>query len=224
MRALIIEDDKKIASFVMRGLKEAGFAVDHAADGVSGLNLALKDFYDAIILDIMLPKRDGLSIVEEVRRQKIHTPIIILSARRSVDDRIKGLEFGGDDYLIKPFSFSELLARVHALIRRANHEAEPTRITRGDLSLDLLTREVSREGKKIELQQREFSLLEYLMRNSGRVVSKTMIIEHVWGYNFDPQTNVVDVLVSRLRNKLDRDFETKLLQTHRGVGYALKNS
>src|SRR3954447_21981146 len=149
MRALIIEDDKKIASFVTRGLKEAGFAVDHAADGSSGLNLALREYYDTIILDIMLPKRDGLSIVDEVRRQKIHTPIIILSARRSVDDRIKGLEFGGDDYLIKPFSFSELLARVHALIRRANHEAEPTRITRGDLSLDLLTREVSREGKKI---------------------------------------------------------------------------
>ena len=222
MRALIIEDDKKIASFVTRGLKEAGFAVDHAADGSSGLNLALREYYDTIILDIMLPKRDGLSIVDEVRRQNIHTPIIILSARRSVDDRIKGLELGGDDYLVKPFSFSELLARVHALIRRANHETEPSRLTRGDLSLDLLTREVTREGKKIELQQREFSLLEYLMRNSGRVVSKTMIIEHVWGYNFDPQTNVVDVLVSRLRNKLDRDFEKKLLQTHRGVGYALK--
>lgn len=222
MRILIIEDDKKIASFVMKGLKEAGFAVDHAEDGVNGLHMALSQSYDAIILDLMLPKRDGLSVVEELRRQKIHSPIIILSARRSVDDRIKGLEFGGDDYLIKPFSFSELLARVHALIRRASHEAEPTRLVRGDLSLDLLTREVTRGGKKIDLQQREFSLLEYLMRNSGRVLSKTMIIEHVWGYNFDPQTNVVDVLVSRLRNKVDRDFEKKLLQTHRGVGYAFK--
>ena len=224
MRILVVEDDKKIGSFVTRGLKEAGFVVDRAEDGESGLDLALAAAYDAIIMDLMLPRLDGLSIVEELRRQKIHSPVIILSAKRSVDDRIKGLQHGGDDYLIKPFSFAELLARVHALIRRASHETEPIRLVQGELSLDLLTREITRSGKKIDLQPREFSLLEYLMRNGGRVVSKTMIIEHVWGYNFDPQTNVVDVLVSRLRNKVDRNFEKKLIQTHRGVGYALKLS
>lgn len=224
MRILVVEDDKKIASFVARGLKEAGFAVDNAEDGEAGLEMALCGTYDAIVMDLMLPKRDGLSVVEELRRQKVHSPVIILSARRSLDDRINGLQRGGDDYLVKPFSFSELLARLHALIRRANRETEPTRLVDGDLSLDLLTREVTRSGRKIDLQPREFSLLEYLMRNSGRVVSKTMIIERVWGYNFDPQTNIVDVLVSRLRNKIDRDFETKMIQTHRGVGYALKRT
>jgi two-component system, OmpR family, response regulator len=224
MRILIVEDDKKIASFVTRGLKEAGFAVDHAEDGRNGLDLALSGTYDAIVMDLMLPKLDGLSIIERMRQTRILTPVIVLSAKRSVDDRIKGLQHGGDDYLTKPFSFSELLARVHALIRRATHEAEPTRLIGGELSLDLLTREVTRSGKKIDLQPREFSLLEYLMRNIGRVVSKTMIIEHVWGYDFDPQTNVVDVLVSRLRNKLDREFDKKLIHTHRGVGYALKIS
>jgi DNA-binding response OmpR family regulator len=160
--------------------------------------------------------------MERMRQERILTPIIVLSAKRSVDDRIEGLQHGGDDYLTKPFSFSELLARVHALIRRASREAEPTRLVAGELSLDLLSREVTRSGKKIDLQPREFSLLEYLMRNNGRVVSKTMIIEHVWGYNFDPQTNVVDVLVSRLRNKLDRQFDKKLIHTHRGLGYALE--
>jgi len=224
MRILVVEDDKKIGSFVTRGLKEAGFVVDRAEDGESGLDLALAATYDAIIMDLMLPRLDGLSIVEELRRQKIYSPVIILSAKRSVDDRIKGLQHGGDDYLTKPFSFAELLARVHALIRRASHETEPTRLVQGELSLDLLTREITRSGKKIDLQPREFSLLEYLMRNTGRVVSKTMIIEHVWGYNFDPQTNVVDVLVSRLRNKVDRDFDMKLIHTHRGVGYAFKLS
>ena len=224
MRILVVEDDKKIASFVIRGFKEAGFAVDHAEDGDNGLALAVSGIHDAIIMDLMLPKLDGLSIIGRMRQEKILTPVIVLSAKRSVDDRIKGLQHGGDDYLIKPFSFSELLARVHALIRRANHEAEPTRLAAGDLSLDLLTREVSRSSKKIDLQPREFSLLEYLMRNPGRVVSKTMIIEHVWGYNFDPQTNVVDVLVSRLRNKVDREFDRKLIHTHRGVGYAFKPS
>ena len=224
MRILVVEDDKKIASFVIRGFKEAGFAVDHAEDGDNGLALAVSGIHDAIIMDLMLPKLDGLSIIGRMRQEKILTPVIVLSAKRSVDDRIKGLQHGGDDYLIKPFSFSELLARVHALIRRANHEAEPTRLAAGDLSLDLLTREVSRSSKKIDLQPREFSLLEYLMRNPGRVVSKTMIIEHVWGYNFDPQTNVVDVLVSRLRNKVDREFDKKLIHTHRGVGYAFKPS
>jgi heavy metal response regulator len=222
MRILVVEDDRKTASFVTRGLKEAGFAVDHVEDGENGLDRALSGSYDAIIMDLMLPRLDGLSIIEGMRQRKILTPVIVLSAKRSVDDRIEGLQHGGDDYLTKPFSFSELLARVHALIRRASHEAEPTRLVAGDLSLDLLSREVTRSGKKIDLQPREFSLLEYLMRNNGRVVSKTMIIEHVWGYNFDPQTNVVDVLVSRLRHKLDREFDKKLIHTHRGLGYALK--
>lgn len=222
MRILVVEDDKKIASLVVRGMEQAGFAVDHVEDGEDALHLALSEPYDAAIIDLMLPKIDGLTIIERMRQGKILTPVIVLSAKRSVDDRVRGLQTGGDDYLVKPFSFSELLARVHALIRRANHDAEPTRLVLGELSLDLLSREVIRAGKKIDLQPREFSLLEYLMRNSGRVVSKTMIIEHVWGYNFDPQTNVVDVLVSRLRNKLDRDFENKLIHTHRGVGYALK--
>ena len=222
MRILVVEDDKKIAALVVKGMEQAGFAVDHAEDGEDALHLALSEPYDAAILDVMLPKLDGLTIIERMRQKKILTPVIVLSAKRSVDDRVRGLQTGGDDYLVKPFSFSELLARVHALIRRASHETEPTRLLIGELSLDLLTREVARAGKKIELQPREFSLLEYLMRNSGRVVSKTMIVEHVWGYNFDPQTNVVDVLVSRLRNKVDRDFENKMIHTHRGVGYALK--
>jgi two-component system, OmpR family, response regulator len=222
MRILVVEDDKKIASLVVRGMEQAGFAVDHAEDGEDALHLALSEPYDAAIIDVMLPKLDGLTIIERMRQKKILTPVIVLSAKRSVDDRVRGLQMGGDDYLVKPFSFTELLARVRALIRRANHEAEPTRLLMGELSLDLLTREVIRSGKKIDLQPREFSLLEYLMRNSGRVVSKTMIIEHVWGYSFDPQTNVVDVLVSRLRNKVDRDFENKLIHTHRGVGYAIK--
>ena len=222
MRILVVEDDRKIASLVVRGMEQAGFAVDHAEDGDDALHLVLSGSYDAAIMDVMLPKLDGLTIIERMRQQKILTPVIVLSAKRSVDDRVRGLQTGGDDYLVKPFSFSELLARVHALIRRANHETEPTRLLIGELSLDLLSREVRRAGKKIDLQPREFSLLEYLMRNSGRVVSKTMIIEHVWGYNFDPQTNVVDVLVSRLRNKVDRDFEKKMIHTHRGVGYALK--
>jgi two-component system, OmpR family, response regulator len=224
MRILIVEDDEKIASFVIKGMKEAGFAVDHAEDGELGLHLALSQSYDAAIMDVMLPKLDGLTIIERMRRQRIDTPVIVLSAKRSVDDRVRGLHRGGDDYLVKPFSFSELLARVHALIRRASHQTEPTRLVGEELSLDLLTREVTRSGKKIDLQPREFSLLEYLMRNRGRVMSKAMIIEHVWGYNFDPQTNVVDVLVSRLRNKVDRDFEKKLIHTYRGVGYALKFS
>jgi DNA-binding response OmpR family regulator len=222
MRILVVEDDKKIASFIVSGLRQAGFTVDHADNGESGLSMALASPYDAAVLDLMLPKLDGLSVIEQMRRQKVSTPVIILSAKRSVDDRIKGLQAGGDDYLTKPFSFAELLARVHALIRRASHESEPTRLTVGDLALDLLTREVVRDGTMIDLQPREFALLEYLMRNSGRVVSKTMIIEQVWGYAFDPMTNVVDVLVSRLRNKVDREFDTKLIHTYRGVGYALK--
>jgi len=224
MRILLVEDDLNITSFILKGLKEAGFAVDHAANGEDGLDLVLNEPYDAAIIDIMLPKLDGLTLIEELRRKKINTPVIILSAKRSVDDRIKGLQTGGDDYLTKPFSFSELLARVEALIRRATRTTEPSRLHVGDLSIDLLTREIERAGKKIDLQPREFALLEYLMRNVGRVVSKTMILEHVWDYNFDPQTNVVDVLVCRLRNKVDRDFDVKMIHTIRGVGYVLKVS
>jgi two-component system OmpR family response regulator len=224
MRILLVEDDLKIASFVLKGLKEAGFAVDHAQDGEEGLYMALTESYDAAIIDIMLPKLDGLSLIEELRRKKINAPVIILSAKRSVDDRVKGLQTGSDDYLTKPFAFSELLARVQALIRRSSRTSEPTSLTVGELSVDLLTREVTRIGTKIELQPHEFALLEYLMRNVGRVVSKTMILEHVWDYNFDPQTNVVDVLVCRLRNKVDRDFDGKMIHTIRGVGYVLKVS
>jgi two-component system OmpR family response regulator len=225
MRVLVIEDDDKIASFVVGGLKQAGFAVDQAADGETGLNLALGNVYDAAVVDLMLPRLDGLSLIEELRREKINTPVIILSAKHSVDDRIKGLKAGGDDYMVKPFAFSELLARVQALVRRAaGSMPEPTRLVVGDLSLNLLSREVRRAGKNLDLQVREFKLLEYLMRNAGRVVSKTMIMEHVWGYSFDPQTNVVDVLVCRLRNKVDKNFESKMIHTIRGVGYVLKQA
>jgi len=224
MRILLVEDDLKIASFVLKGLKEAGFAVDHAQDGEQGLYMAVTEPYDTAIIDIMLPKLDGLTLIEELRRKRINTPVIILSAKRSIDDRVKGLQTGSDDYLTKPFAFSELLARVQALIRRSSRTAEPTSVTVGELSVDLLKREVTRSGTKIELQPHEFALLEYLMRNAGRVVSKTMILEHVWDYNFDPQTNVVDVLVCRLRNKVDRDFDNKMIHTIRGVGYVLKIS
>ena len=222
MHALLIEDDDTIAEFVARGLREAGFAVDRASDGAAGLQAALDQVYDVAVVDVMLPKRDGLSVIEELRRKGVMTPVLILSARRSVDDRVRGLQAGGDDYLTKPFAFAELLARVHALVRRASRSPEPTTVTVEDLVLDLLSRRVTRSGTAVDLRPREFSLLEYLMRNAGKVVSKTMILSHVWDYNFDPQTNVVDVLVSRLRDKIDRPFDTKLLHTVRGVGYVLR--
>lgn len=222
MRILVVEDDKKIASFVVNGFKQNGFAVDHAPDGEHGLILARTTPYDAAVVDVMLPKLDGLSLVQGLRGEKIKLPVIILSAKASVDDRVRGLQAGGDDYLTKPFAFSELLARVQALIRRSSQAAEPTRLSVADLTLDLLTREVTRGGKKIELQTREFALLEFLLRHAGRVVTKTMILEHIWDYSFDPQTNIVDVLVHRLRTKVDKDFPVKLIQTYRGVGYALK--
>ena len=222
VRALLVEDDPTIAEFVARGLREAGFAVDHAPDGEAGLMAAVEKPYDVAIVDVMLPKRDGLSLIEELRRRGITTPVLILSARREIDDRVRGLQTGGDDYLTKPFAFAELLARVQALVRRATRAPEPTTLTVDDLTLDLLTRRVTRAGKTIDLRPREFALLEYLMRNAGRVVSKTMILSHVWEYNFDPQTNIVDVLVSRLREKIDRPFEKKLLHTVRGVGYVLR--
>jgi len=222
MRVLVIEDDGKIASFVVNGLKQNGFAVDHASDGERGLALAGAVTYDAAVLDIMLPKLDGLSLLRQLRQEKILVPVLILSAKASVDDRVKGLQAGGDDYLTKPFAFSELLARVQALIRRATRIAEPTKLSAGDLTMDLLTREVTRNGQKIELQSREFALLELLLRHPGRSVTKTMILEHLWDYSFDPQTNVVDVLVHRMRAKVDKDFDLKLIQTIRGVGYVLK--
>lgn len=220
MRVLVVEDDAKIASFVVNGLKQSGFAVDRCADGEEAQLFAHSTAYDAAVVDIMLPKLDGLSLVQRLRQENKRLPVIFLSAKASVDDRVKGLQAGGDDYLTKPFAFSELLARVQALIRRSTNTAEPTRLTAGDLQLDLLTREVTRGGSKIELQSREFALLEYLMRHVGRVVTKTMILEHIWDYSFDPQTNVVDVLVHRLRHKIDPD--RNLLHTIRGVGYVLK--
>jgi DNA-binding response OmpR family regulator len=224
MRLLVIEDDRKIASFIEKGLRQAGFAVDHAADGEDGLYMALSEPYDAAIIDIMLPKMDGLTIIEKIRKRRVNLPVLILSAKRSVDDRIYGIQRGGDDYLVKPFAFSELLVRVQALIRRSTGVTEPSSLTAGDMSLDLLRRQVYRSGKKIELQPREFSLLEYLLRNAERTVSKTMILENIWDFHFDPQTNVVDVLVCRLRSKVDRDFPDKMIHTVRGVGYVLKAS
>ena len=224
MRILLIEDDVKVASWVTRGLKEAGFAVDLAADGEEGLHRALTETYDTAIVDIMLPKLDGLSLIDELRRQKVSTPILILSAKRSVDDRVQGLQRGSDDYLTKPFALSELLARVQALIRRASATSEPNSLVVGDLSLDLITRVVRRGDKEIPLQPKEFALLEYLARNAGKVVSRTMIMEHVWDYNFDPMTNVVDARICKLRDKIDKDFGTKLLHTAWGAGYVLKET
>jgi heavy metal response regulator len=222
MRVLVAEDDQVIADFVSQGLREAGYAVDVASTGKDALRKALDGGYDAAVIDVMLPELDGLSVIEQLRAKKQQMPVLILSARHTVDDRVKGLQAGGDDYLTKPFAFAELLARVQALLRRAGGAAEPTRLTVGDLTLDLLSRRVERRGKPLDLRPREFALLEYLMRHPGRVLSKTMILSHVWGYNFDPGTNVVDVLVSRLRDKVDEGFDTKLINTVRGAGYVLK--
>ena len=224
MRILLVEDDIKIAAFILKGLKAEGFAVDHAADGQDGLHLGLTEPYDAAIIDIMLPKLDGLRLIEALRAEKINTPVIILSARDAVDDRVKGLQIGGDDYLTKPFAFSELLARVQALIRRSTGADEPTQLVYADLRLNLITREVTRADAKIELQPLEFALLEYLLRNAERVVSKTMIMEHVWDYHFDPQTNVVESRIYKLREKVDRGYDSKLIHTVRGVGYVLRQA
>ncbi|HVO13525.1 MAG TPA: response regulator transcription factor [Vicinamibacteria bacterium] len=222
MRVLVVEDDETIAGFVAKGLREAGFAADHAKDGREGLAMALDQPYDVAIVDVMLPGLDGLSLIRALRERGRKTPVLILSARHSVEDRVKGLETGSDDYLTKPFAFAELLARVQALVRRASGAVETTRLSYADLELDLLTRQVRRGGRLLELRPREFALLEYLLRHAGRVVSKTMIMAHVYDYRFDPHTNVVDVLVHRLRERIDRDFEPKLLHTVRGVGYVLK--
>jgi two-component system, OmpR family, response regulator len=222
VRVLVVEDDPAIGAFVVRGLREAGYTVDHAKDGNEGFDLARTERYDAIVLDLMLPGRDGLSVIEALRAAGDATPVLILTARRSVDDRVKGLQTGGDDYLTKPFALPELLARVQALIRRSHGTPESPRLVVGDLVLDRLTRRVERQGRPIDLRPREFALLELLMRHAGQVVSKTMILSEVWGYSFDPGSNVVDVLVFRLREKIDRGFDTPLLHTTRGVGYVLQ--
>ena len=224
MKILIIEDDADVASFVKGGLEQAGYTVDQASDGKDGLFLATTESYDGIVVDRMLPRVDGLTIVRTLRASNIATPVLILSALGEVDDRVDGLKAGGDDYLVKPFSFAELQARIEALLRRhraASESAVTTTLTVGDLKMDLLKRQVSRHGRNIELQPREFQLLEHLMRHAGQVVTRTMLLEAVWGYHFDPQTNVIDVHMSRLRSKIDRDFDAPLLHTVRGAGYRL---
>ncbi len=222
MKILAIEDDIKISKLIQKGLSEAGFEVDAAFDGEHGLSLGLSQRYDLLIIDIMLPKIDGLEIVSRLRRQGVDSPVLILSAKRSIDDRVSGLQSGGDDYVVKPFAFAELLARIQALLRRSIKAIDAAQISSGSVSVDLLSRTVLRDGKKIELQAKEFSLLEYFLRNPGQVITKTQILERVWNYKFDPQTNVVDVLVCRLRNKLDKGFSEKTIQTVRGIGYIFK--
>jgi len=225
MRVLIIEDDAQLAAYLSKAFAEIGAVVEHAADGRDGLLRAAGNDYDVLVVDRMLPSLDGLGIVRTLRASGDKTPVLILSALGDVDDRVDGLRAGGDDYLVKPFAFSELHARVEALLRRAAPGDQPeTRLSLGDLEMDLLTREVSRAGQAIALQPREFRLLEYLMRHAGQVVTRTMLLEHVWDYNFDPQTNVIDVHVSRLRGKIDKEFEQPLLHTVRGAGYVLRAS
>ncbi|HUL55007.1 MAG TPA: response regulator transcription factor [Opitutaceae bacterium] len=221
VRILVVEDDPKIASFVAGGLRQHGFAVDSPRDGDEALTLVGTTAYDAAVVDVMLPGLDGLSLVRRIRASRNALPVLFLSARSSVDDRISGLQAGGDDYLTKPFAFSELLARLQALIRRATRTPEATRLAAGGVELDLVTREVRVDGRSVELQPREFTLLAFLLRHAGRPVTKTMILEHVWDYSFDPQTNVVDVLVHRLRAKVDP--EHRRIETIRGVGYVLKS-
>ena len=223
MHILLIEDDINAASYVIKGLKESGHVVDHASDGEEGMELSLTLKFDVIIIDRMLPKLDGLSLIKKIRDQKINTPILILSALGEVDEKVLGLKAGADDYLAKPFSFSELLARIEVLVRRTNPEIKETSIKVGSLIMNLLTRQVHRNGIEIELQPREFRLLEFLMRRSNQVVTRTMLLEGVWEYHFDPQTNVIDVHISRLRSKIDKPFKGKqMLFTERGAGYALR--
>ena len=225
MKVLVIEDDKDVAAYLVKGLKESDYNVDHAADGKEGFFLAMSETYDIMIVDRMLPGMDGLSIVKGVRAAGNQTPVLILSALGDVDDRVEGLRGGGDDYLTKPFSFSELMARIEVLIRRAKSSSESvTELKVADLEMDLLARTVKRAGIDIDLQPREFRLLEYLVRHAGQVVTRTMLLENVWDYHFDPQTNVIDVHISRLRSKIDKEFETPLLHTVRGAGYSLRES
>lgn len=223
MRVLIIEDDREAATYLRNGLVEAGHLADHAADGEEGHARAMAGGYDVLVVDRMLPKRDGLSIVEDLRGKRDHTPVLILSALGQVDDRVKGLRAGGDDYLTKPFAFSELLARVEALGRRTRPGEVETVYRVGDLTLDRLSHTVTRGSEEILLQPREFRLLEYMMQNAGQVVTRTMLLENVWDYHFDPQTNVIDVHVSRLRAKIDKGFDVQLLQTIRGAGYMISD-
>jgi two-component system, OmpR family, response regulator len=223
MRILVIEDDQETADYLRKGLAESGHIADHAASGPDGLGLALGGGYDVLIVDRMLPAMDGLAVIRVLREEKVATPVLILSALGQVNDRVRGLRAGGDDYLVKPFAFAELLARLEALARRASSESQSaTRLRVGDLDMDLLGRTVNRAGKAIELQPREFRLLEHLMRHEGQVVTRTMLLEGVWDYHFDPQTNVIDVHISRLRAKIDRGFDTPLLHTVRGAGYCLR--
>ncbi len=222
MRVLVIEDDREAASWLVKGLKESGHVVDLASDGEQGLSLALEGLHDVLIVDRMLPKLDGLSLIQQVRSNELKTPVLILSALSDVDERVKGLRAGGDDYLAKPYAFAELLARVEGLASRRNFDTKDTKLTAMDLELDLLTRTVSRAGKAILLQPREFKLLEFLVRNAGHIVTRTMLLESVWDYHFDPHTNVIDVHVSRLRSKIDKGFDEPLLQTVRGAGYMIR--
>jgi two-component system, OmpR family, response regulator len=223
MRVLVIEDDRDAATWLLKGLKESGHLADHAADGEQGLALAREAVHDVLIVDRMLPKLDGLSVIRSLRADGQTTPVLILSALSDVDERVKGLRAGGDDYLAKPYSFSELLARIEGLSRRNTGSALETKLKACDLELDLLTRDVTRAGKDIPLQPREFKLLEYLMRNAGHIVTRTMLLENVWDYHFDPQTNVIDVHVSRLRAKIDKGFDEPILQTVRGAGYMIRD-
>jgi two-component system OmpR family response regulator len=222
MRILVIEDDRDAATWLLKGLAESGHVADLATDGEEGLNLALGGVHDILIVDRMLPRRDGLSVIRELRAAGHDTPVLILSALSDVDERVKGLRAGGDDYLAKPYAFAELLARVEGLGRRKGQENQETRLRAADLEIDLLTRTVSRSGKPIPLQPREFKLLEYLVRNAGHIVTRTMLLENVWDYHFDPQTNVIDVHVSRLRSKIDKGFDEPVLQTVRGAGYMIR--
>lgn len=223
MRILVVEDDPKIAQYLRKGLGEAGYRVDHLESAEEGLSAASLESYDVLVVDLMLPGKDGFQLIEELRGRGVATPILILSARQSVDDRVRGIRAGGDDYMTKPFSFSELQVRVEALIRRTRMSGgSPAILATGDITMDLLSREVTRQGTRLDLQPREFSLLEFFLRHPGQVLTKTMILEHVWSYDFDPQTNVVDVLVSRLRGKVDRDFEPRVIHTIRGVGYVYR--
>ena len=223
MRILVVEDDKDVGGFIVKGLQEAGHVVEHAANGRDGLFLAASEAFDAIVLDRMLPGGvDGLRLLETLRSQGNATPVLFLSALAQVDERVKGLKAGGDDYMTKPFSFSELLARVEALTRRGRGEGPATKLVVADLEMDLLSRSVKRGGKKVDLQPREFRLLEYLMRHAGQVVTRTMLLEGVWDYHFDPQTNVIDVHVSRLRQKVDKPYPIPLIHTVRNAGYMLR--
>jgi two-component system OmpR family response regulator len=222
MRLLVVEDDPFIADFVRTGLREAGYAVDHAADGETAFALAMNEPYDAAVVDLMLPRLDGLGLIERLRGSGVAVPVLILSAKRSVDDRVRGLQAGGDDYLTKPFAFAELLARVQALVRRSTGAPEATRLTAGPIAVDLVARTVTRAGEAVDLQPREFALLETLVRHAGRVVSKTAIHQAVWDFDFNPRTNVVEVLVHRLRQKVDEPFEPALIHTVRGAGYVLR--